>query len=148
MLECIEEDEEYEREKNAFFEKNRVSSTESDYKDGEKMSRNGSPFLPEIKRSSTLVVASKDTLKVMLIAFASFSKPKCTQITFDIQVYLCVELVVQSFKLVCNIVFVNSERILALHYLHWLLFRDIITAKVQAITYCQSLLSLQTRNFK
>ena len=70
MLECVEEDEEYEREKNAFFEKNRVSSTESDYKDGEKMSRNGSPFLPEIKRSGTLVLASKDTLKVMLIAFA------------------------------------------------------------------------------
>jgi hypothetical protein len=64
MLEFIEEDDEYEKEKNAFFETNRVSSTESDNRDAERVSRNGSPFLPEIKRSSTLVLASRD-LKVM-----------------------------------------------------------------------------------
>ena len=57
----MEEDDEYEKEKNAFFETNRVSSTESDCREAERMS----PFLPEIKRSSTLVLASKD-LKVML----------------------------------------------------------------------------------
>ena len=33
--------------------------------------------------------------------------------TFNIQVYVCMGLVVQSFKLVSNIAFVDSERILA-----------------------------------
>lgn len=60
MQECIEEDDEYEIEKNAFFETNRVSSTESDYREVEKMSRNASPFLPEIKRSAPLVSAGQN----------------------------------------------------------------------------------------
>lgn len=66
MNQCIEEDNEYEKENDAFFEKNCVSSTESDYQNGEKMSRNGRPFLPEMKQSSTLFVASRD-FKVILI---------------------------------------------------------------------------------
>ena len=53
FFESIDEDEEFEKEKNVFFETNRVSSTESD--DMGRRSRNDSLFLPDIKSTCTML---------------------------------------------------------------------------------------------
>ena len=74
-----EEDDEYEKAKNLYFLENRVSSTESVNREGEKGSRSVSPFLPEIQRSTASISPSgfvKVIYKLLHFEFVCDESPR------------------------------------------------------------------------